>query len=76
MLVVQLRGEADAPLSLHRVQGVGAADPGVVGKDREILHVGASQSAVDEVGVERGGDGGSGRIFGGHAGWVQVLWNG
>ena len=59
VLVVQLREEADASPPFHRVQGVGAADPGAVGGDRERLQVGASQGAVDEMGVEGGGDGGS-----------------
>ena len=54
MLVVQLREEANASPPLHRVHGVGAADLGAVGEDRERLQVGAFQGAVDEMGVEGG----------------------
>ena len=59
VLVVQLREEADAPPPLYRVQGVGAADSGAVEKDWGGLQLGTSQGAVDEIGVERGGDGSS-----------------
>ena len=59
MLVVQLREEADAPPPLYGVQGVGTADPGAAEKDWGRLQVGTSQGAVDEMGVEGGGDGGS-----------------
>ena len=59
MLVVPLREEADAPPPLYRVQGVDAADPGDVEEDWGGLQVGASQGAVDEMGMEGGGDRGS-----------------
>ena len=59
MLVAQLREEAGAAPPLYRVQGVGAANPGAVEEDRGGLQVRASQGAVDEMGVEGGGDGGS-----------------
>ena len=59
MLVVQLREAADATPPLYRVQSVDAADPGAVEEDWGGLQVGTSQGAVDEMGVEGGGDGGS-----------------
>ena len=37
MLVVQLQEEADAPSSLHRVQGLGSADSEVMEEDWEGL---------------------------------------
>ena len=59
MQVVQLREEAVVSSPLYRVQSVSAADPGAVEKDWGGLQVGASQGAVDEMGVEGGSDGGS-----------------